>query len=238
MSEKVRGVAFGVAGTLLVSALAGFAVSQSVASENAAIAAAAASGEISACAQKSNGKMRLLKPGKKCKRTETLVTWNVAGAQGPAGPAGATGPQGPAGPTGPQGPQGVPGTSGGSGVVILDGDGTPVPDAIYNGGPVLLRDGVLWYFGWNGKMYVDPTMYSDDQCSQPAVFATHAIQTPFAWNSGYYLPKAPAQAGTLYELLPGDVCGKVSEFDYYPLDTDHPVNRPADIKGPITLSLG
>ena len=57
----------------------------------------AASGVISACYTKSTGTIRVIDAGGTCKSSESPLSWNQAGIQGPAGPAGTTGPQGPAG---------------------------------------------------------------------------------------------------------------------------------------------
>jgi Collagen triple helix repeat (20 copies) len=81
------------------------------------------SGVIHAC-YRANGNLRLVDKSS-CTSSETALTWNQAGPQGPAGatgPVGAPGPQGapgPAGTPGPQGasgPQGQPGTPGPAGV--------------------------------------------------------------------------------------------------------------------------
>jgi hypothetical protein len=95
MSDKARGAALGIAGTVLVAAMGGaVAVSRSVATEQATMVGAVASGEVTVCAKKTTGAMRLPKAGKKCKRTEVTLTWNTTGPQGPAGATGATGPAG------------------------------------------------------------------------------------------------------------------------------------------------
>lgn len=74
---------------------------------------------ITACYTKSGGTLRVIDPAvTNCKASETLLTWNVAGAVGPAGPAGppgATGDPGPVGPQGPAGPQGLQGEQGDAG---------------------------------------------------------------------------------------------------------------------------
>lgn len=93
MSEKLKGVVLGLAGSLLVAAIGGVAaVNQSVASQQATMVGAVASGEVTVCVKKTTGAMRWLKPGKKCRRTETPLTWNTTGPQGPPGPAGPVGP--------------------------------------------------------------------------------------------------------------------------------------------------
>jgi len=55
-------------------------------------------GVISACYTKSTGTIRVIDAGAACKSSESPLSWNQTGVQGPAGPAGTTGPQGPAGP--------------------------------------------------------------------------------------------------------------------------------------------
>lgn len=65
----------------LILALAGFA-------------SAGDSGSISACVKRSNGAMRMVQPWQSCNKTEDLVTWNIAGAQGPQGAQGIQGKDG------------------------------------------------------------------------------------------------------------------------------------------------
>ena len=89
---------------------------------------------IKACANRSNGKLRLAGPAGSCKSHERAISWNVqgpagppgpAGAPGPAGPAGATGPAGPGGPTGPAGPAGPAGAKGPTGPAGANGQPGP-----------------------------------------------------------------------------------------------------------------
>lgn len=61
---------------------------------------ASAATKYKACANKKTGEMRLVVKGKKCKKNEKKLKWNV---KGPAGGTGATGPEGPAGARGPAG---------------------------------------------------------------------------------------------------------------------------------------
>jgi len=79
---------------------------------------------IQACYNDTNGNLRLVNSPSDCRNHETAISWNIAGAPGPAGPQGPPGPQGPAGPQGPvgsqgpqgaQGPQGIPGPQGPTG---------------------------------------------------------------------------------------------------------------------------
>jgi hypothetical protein len=60
-------------------------------------------GTIDACAKKNNGQLRLVGT-EACGPSESAVSWNVAGQQGPQG---IPGPQGPKGETGQQGPAGA-----------------------------------------------------------------------------------------------------------------------------------
>lgn len=67
--------------------------------------------ELHACYKNSNGQMRYVTDPADCLPSETAVSWNQQGSQGPQGPAGPQGPQGLAGPQGLQGPQGSSGLS-------------------------------------------------------------------------------------------------------------------------------
>src|SRR5690348_16282315 len=63
-----------------------------------------ASGVIHGCYKKTSpnqGTLRVIdtEKGQKCLSSETTLTWNQTGPQGPTGPQGSTGPQGPAGPS-------------------------------------------------------------------------------------------------------------------------------------------
>jgi hypothetical protein len=79
------------------------------------------SGKIFGCFAKSNGALRVVQPGQKCKSGEQPLFWNqqgpkgdpgLPGAKGPAGPAGAKGLTGPPGPKGDKGPAGPAGPKG------------------------------------------------------------------------------------------------------------------------------
>lgn len=80
-------------------------------------------GVINACYTKSGGTLHVIDGSvRNCSKSQTALSWNVAGQQGPTGPQGATGPQGPQGPAGVQGPsgsQGPPGPSGPAGTTTL-----------------------------------------------------------------------------------------------------------------------
>ncbi|XVQ85250.1 hypothetical protein ACQP15_41750 [Microbispora siamensis] len=77
----------------------------------AATASSASDAAFYACVNKSTRYMRLVNATTTCKTTETKVSWNKTGPQGPVG-IGGTGPQGPAGPQGLRGPQGMRGPQG------------------------------------------------------------------------------------------------------------------------------
>src|SRR3954452_17577722 len=96
-----------VAGAVLAGA-AGVATATSMVQGSATTA-------IQACQNNGSGLLRIVDSTRDCRKNETALTWNVAGATGPAGPAGATGPAGPAGPTGPQGAAGGTGPTGAAG---------------------------------------------------------------------------------------------------------------------------
>ena len=62
-------------------------------------------GALHACAN-GEGVIRLVKPGKKCKKGQTAVAWNQTGPKGAAGAKGATGAAGAPGTNGLEGPRG------------------------------------------------------------------------------------------------------------------------------------
>jgi hypothetical protein len=62
-------------------------------------------GQLRACVR-GNGSLTLLKPGKKCKKGQTSVSWNQQGRQGAKGLSGLKGTQGPSGSQGPAGAAG------------------------------------------------------------------------------------------------------------------------------------
>jgi hypothetical protein len=66
-------------------------------------------GSIHACYNATNGNVRVVAAGQKCRVHEKALVWNQTGPTGPQGPQGAPGPQGPQGATGPAGPQGPAG---------------------------------------------------------------------------------------------------------------------------------
>jgi hypothetical protein len=68
-------------------------------------------GALKACANE-EGVIRLLKPGKTCKKGQKAVSWNQTGPAGAAGPRGAAGALGAAGGTGAAGAKGESGANG------------------------------------------------------------------------------------------------------------------------------
>lgn len=109
-----------------------------------------ANGAYWGCYTKSGGALRVIDAGASCKSTETKITWNMVGQQGPtgatgpkgdtgpAGKDGATGPKGDTGATGATGPKGDTGAEGpagkdgkdGSAIVVIDSTGKTVGHVI------------------------------------------------------------------------------------------------------------
>jgi Lamin Tail Domain/Collagen triple helix repeat (20 copies) len=96
---------------------------------------------ITACASKSNGRLRVVSASSSCRSHEHRLIWNVRGpkgdpgprgpagepgATGPAGPQGAAGERGAQGEAGPQGPAGAPGAAGPAGPQGPQGPQGPV----------------------------------------------------------------------------------------------------------------
>jgi hypothetical protein len=69
-------------------------------------------GQLRGCVR-GNGSLTLLKPGKKCKKGQTSVSWNQQGRQGKQGAKGLSGTAGAKGASGTQGPAGAAGPSDG-----------------------------------------------------------------------------------------------------------------------------
>jgi collagen triple helix repeat protein len=89
-----------------------------------------------ACVHRDNHHVRFVRSPAECHRSESPVSWQTAGLQGPPGPAGPQGPQGvqgppgPAGPQGPQGEQGPPGPAGSGGPSVIDAKGQKVGETL------------------------------------------------------------------------------------------------------------
>lgn len=77
-----------------------------------AVTSSPGGGVVTACAKKKAGALRVIKQGKRCKRGERKLVWNV---QGLAGNPGGAGLQGPKGDAGQQGAKGDPGSTGATG---------------------------------------------------------------------------------------------------------------------------
>ena len=120
---------------------------------------------IYACYNNTSGAMRHVTGSGVCKKTETQISWTVAGLpgptgpQGPPGPSGPTGPQGsstgilgptgPRGPTGPSGPTGSSGPTGPQGTTGSAGTSGPTgptgPSGVVNG----LTTAMYGWFSWS-----------------------------------------------------------------------------------------
>jgi hypothetical protein len=85
----------------LVFAMGGLGVAA-----NKSATKSATSAKVRACFAKKTGALRVLKPGRRCRRSERALTWNKRGTRGLRGPAGAAGRAGATGSVGPQGPAG------------------------------------------------------------------------------------------------------------------------------------
>lgn len=101
----------------LVLAVSGFAVA----------ATPQATRVIHGCYLKADGSLRIVKAGRKCRRTETAISWNQRGLRGLRGIAGARGLQGPQGSAGAAGAQGTQGPKGDQ------GDPGPFPATLPSG---------------------------------------------------------------------------------------------------------
>jgi hypothetical protein len=89
--------------------MATIAVVLAVGGGSFAIAQSGSQGTIKGCSHKKSGVLRVLKKGKKCRRSERAIAWNIEGRAGDDGAPGAPGR------SGPTGPEGVGGTNGGDG---------------------------------------------------------------------------------------------------------------------------
>lgn len=117
-----------------------------------------------ACADKQTGAIRLVVQGRKCRKSEIRMRWNV---QGPAGIAG------PVGPAGPTGAQGIPGPA----LTVKDGNGTVLGQFLslapgpINMWTVLFEGGAYLYLGVQTGPGVDRRLplgavsYLDNTCA-------------------------------------------------------------------------
>jgi hypothetical protein len=103
-------------GALAVAAVGLVAIAGAV---TYAVADIGGGGVINGCYKTQNGQLRLIDPATgHCLPSETPISWNQSGTQGPpgpTGPAGPTGPKGAIGPAGPTGPKGATGPAGSTG---------------------------------------------------------------------------------------------------------------------------
>jgi hypothetical protein len=103
------GTAFGFAALVIVLGGAAFA------------AIPDSNGTIHACYQKANGNLRVVESTNECRKNETAIAWNQAGAQGSIGA------------TGPAGPTGAAGATGATGVSAVYEDHVVEPQSIMGG---------------------------------------------------------------------------------------------------------
>jgi len=115
-------------GALAVTAVVVVAIAGAV---TYAVADVGGGGVINGCYKTQNGQLRVIDPATDhCLPSETAISWNQTGTQGPPGPTGPAGPTGPQGPTGdtgatgPAGPTGAQGPTGATGPTGPQGPGT------------------------------------------------------------------------------------------------------------------
>ena len=82
-------------------------------------------GVVYGCFHKKKGSLRVVKQGKRCKKGERAISWNVRGPAGPQGGAGSQGPSGNPGSAGTAGGVGATGPSGATGETGPTGPTTP-----------------------------------------------------------------------------------------------------------------
>ncbi|PGZ90927.1 collagen-like protein [Bacillus sp. AFS029533] len=125
------------------------------------------------CVKKSDGVLRVISKGSKCKSQETLITWNSKGdkgdkgVQGPKGSTGATGPQGAKGEQGIQGPKGDKGEQGIQGPKGDKGEGVGIKATYASIISDYSHSKVNYALKFVDYQYLDPISYainqSDDQ---------------------------------------------------------------------------
>ncbi|MBK6762513.1 MAG: hypothetical protein IPG68_04200 [Micrococcales bacterium] len=159
--------------------------------------ASAAKSTYKACANKKTGEMRLVLKGKKCKKSEKKLKWNV---KGPAGGQGATGPQGPQGPAGARGPAGAFEAVDQTGKVI----GTFV--GILSAYPMVrLPSGAILLWSNNpadpNALAVGPpqVFFRQAGCTGDA----HGLQTSLPFDLGIIIGTPAAPGSAVYRMEPG-----------------------------------
>lgn len=109
MKARARSTALlGLGGLLMLIALGGWQVAQSV---------FASSVVISGCYKDNSGDLRIVTAQSDCRSNEAFIAWNQTGPQGLTGPQGSTGPKGDAGNAGEPGATGPTGAVGPAGPV-------------------------------------------------------------------------------------------------------------------------
>jgi hypothetical protein len=133
------------------------------------------------CSNKKTGSLRVVKQGKRCKKRERAISWNVRGQ---------TGPQGGKGDAGSQGPSGNPGSAGTAGGVGATGPGgaTGATGATGPTGPTTPENVPLLSENWGGS-FGNPSW-----ANQPA-----ALTELFGTTTGRL--KADLTASTQVRLL-------------------------------------
>lgn len=135
----------------------------------------AANGTIKACVKKSNGRVKIVEPNKKCKKGWKKVTWNSSGETGPAGPA----------------------------WVVKDANGTTLGSfsGYYTSGlipqiMVTSGDGGLFRYGTDGVLANENGLlrFRDGACTQGAVF------DPTAANLTRYLRAAGGPGRAVFQV--------------------------------------
>jgi hypothetical protein len=116
-----RSIGFGAARLTYSNVLATIAVFIALGGGAYALTSVSSGGVIKACVNKRTGALRVVRNGKRCKKSERTISWNASGQAGPQGAAGN------AGAAGLQGPAGTPGVGGASGAVGATGPAGPGP---------------------------------------------------------------------------------------------------------------
>jgi hypothetical protein len=110
----------------LALAVTGVAVVAIAGAAAYAVADIGGGGVINGCYKSQNGQLRLIDPATdQCLPSETPISWNQTGIQGPKGATGPAGPPGAKGATGPQGPTGPAGAAGAAGARGATGPAGP-----------------------------------------------------------------------------------------------------------------
>jgi len=165
-------------------------------------------GTITACMSRS-GSIRIIdyQSGKRCRTTETLLSWGRQGPQGLTGTPGATGPQGPVGPTGPQGPAG-----GAPNAVLLDGNGVSL-------GQILPWSVAGTYYLWNGSKILK--LYDNGLIDTPSPFDSFFVNNDCTGPALVNRPFYPNPDGTPRLIAIADPI-EPSGFAYYEASTPGP----------------